>query len=158
MGEELYIHTGKLRVSKTKTIFRTSAIGSCVVVATFCSNFEICGMAHILLPGRGQENAEAKYAEDAVDELLQKMENLGASKNDLACCLVGGANVLKRENETIGDLVSESVIESLKKHRIETKAQSIGGVERHTMTLNMHQKTIYYTRGNSNEMILYQDT
>ena len=148
-GKFIDVDTGKVEVSSKPVILRVMAIGSCIVVAAYDRYKKIGGLAHIMLPGRspgGNDDARTKYAEDAIDVLLDTAEGLCAEKKDLEVNLVGGANVLGEGS--ISEEVAASVLDYLKRLGIEPKKKKTGGTERRTVSLDVESGKIFYSEGN----------
>ena len=146
----IYVGTGKVEVSSKPVILRVMAIGSCIVVAVYDRNRKIGGLAHIMLPGRspgGNDDVRTKYAEDAIDILLDTAKKGGAGAEDLEVNVVGGANVLA-EGSISGEVVG-SVLDYLKKLGIEPKNKKTGGTERRSVSLDIESGKIFYSEGDS---------
>jgi len=154
----LYVLTGEVKTGSNKEILRSSAIGSCIVIVIYDLKLKIGGMAHIMLPGTAPENTKydkTRYAHNAISELIEKMDVLGAKIEDIEFCVVGGANVLKRENDTIAQNNIDGILNLLKKQNFRIKAKSVGGTERRSATLNIKTGKLGYTVGDGAEMILW---
>lgn len=144
------VDTGQVEVSSKPVILRVMAIGSCVVVTVYERYKKIGGLAHIMLPGRspGQDNRDkAKYAENAIDIMLDTANRLGASLEDLEVNLVGGANILREGN--ISEEIADSVLGYLKELNIKSKNEIIGGTQRRSVSLDIESGKIFYTEGDS---------
>ena len=144
------VDTGKIEVSSKPVILRVMAIGSCIVAAAYDRNRKIGGLAHIMLPGRspgGNDDGRTKYAEDAIDVLLDSARKVGARAEDLEVNLVGGANVLG-EGSISGE-VAASVLDYLKKLGIEPKNKKTGGTQRRSVSLDIESGKIFYSEGDS---------
>ena len=152
------VATGQI-VSGIKTgLISTTPLGSCVAVIAYEKNAKIGGIAHIMLPGKSlNENKleENKYAENAIENLLLELNHKGASKIKTEICLVGGANVLKRDNDTIADNLIFSIFEIVKQKKLTIKKTSLGGYERRTAKLNLDTGTVTYTIGDKKEEELF---
>jgi chemotaxis protein CheD len=148
--EIIDVNTGEVKVTYEPVVLRAMAIGSCVVVVVFDRGKKIGGLAHIMLPGRSlkrESEDKTKYAEDAIDVLLEKLKNLGAKIEDLEVSLIGGADVL--DEESISYIMINSVLDYLKRLGIESKRQKLGGVQRRSASLNIGSGKIFYTEGDS---------
>jgi len=158
MKEIVDISTGEIEVGAKGIILRSVAIGSCVVAAAYDSKNNIGAMAHIMLPGRAPEKAQQKtrYAADAIDALVSQMGQLGSKKDDIEVVLVGGGNVLGRENNTICEDNIESILELLKKKHLKIKAQAVGGTNRRSVSLDIEQGIVYCAEGNGSEKQLWR--
>ncbi len=144
------VYTGKVSVSSKPVILRAMAIGSCVAVVAYDRNRKIGGLAHIMLPGRsprGDKEDRTKYAEDAIDILLDTAKKHDAGKEDLEINIVGGADILGEER--ISQEIAGSVLSYLKKLGIEPKNKKIGGTERRSVSLDIESGRIFYSEGDS---------
>ncbi|MFH0925426.1 MAG: chemotaxis protein CheD [bacterium] len=156
------VSTGEVKVGKIKVILKSTAIGSCIVIISYDMKNRIGGMAHIMLPGRSPEstvfkNNKTRFAHDAIDELIRKLSHFGVKTNNLITCLIGGANVLKKKENTIADNNISSVTEYLDKMKINITAKILGGTSRRSALFYIEEERISYTEGNSREKLLWQN-
>ncbi len=159
MGKVIDVSTGSVKVGRAGVMLRSSAIGSCVVIAAYDSRKKVGAIAHIMLPGRAPKVAYVKttrYAADAIDEMICRMSRLGSSRNDIEVCIVGGANVLKKQDDTICKDNTESVTKLLGEKHIPVRAMVLGGTERKAVSLDVGTGSIYYTEGDSKEKLLWK--
>jgi chemotaxis protein CheD len=154
-----YVNTGEVCSGGPHTILNSGAIGSCVVITAYNPEKKIGAMAHVMLPGvvsvKNQLHAN-RYAANAIEEMLSQLKNLEVKKENIDICIVGGANVLKRENDTIGKDNLESVKTLLREKQLEIKAEAIGGFERSTVVFDISEGCIYHTVGDSKQKTLWQ--
>lgn len=96
----------------------TLGLGSCVGIALYDPVTKITGLAHIMLPDstkiRNNEN-RAKFADTGIDELVNKMTRLGASKTRLVAKIAGGAQMFAFNNNSEMVRIGERNIEASKK-------------------------------------------
>ena len=156
MKDIIDVNTGQVRTARNKTALRAMAIGSCIVITAYDRNNEAGAMAHIMLFGSapGEESRKTKYAVDAVDELIKQMARTGTKKDDIEVVLVGGGNVLQKENDTICKRNIESVTELLKEKDIPVTASVLGGTQRKMVRLDVETGTVMYSEGNGKERLL----
>lgn len=157
--ETIYVLTGEVKAGNKSALLISSAIGSCVVIAAYDAKEKVGALAHILLPGRAPENKETqknRYAANAIEELIRRMNMLRTKGNNIEVCLVGGANVLKRKDDATGLNNLSFVNDILKKERIQVKAKSVGGTERRSIALDVENGSIYYSVGDGIEKLLWQ--
>jgi chemotaxis protein CheD len=157
MAEIIYVNTGEVKFGGTDVVLNSGAIGSCVVITAFDPVNRIGGMAHVMLPGISSIKNQLKstrYAANAIDEMLSQFKIHGIRKENIEICLVGGANVLKRDNDSIGMDNLSSIMKLLCTEKIEIKAKSIGGFERRTVLFDIGNGSISYTVGDSKQKIL----
>ncbi len=155
------VHTGEMKVSKKNTILKSSAIGSCVVIAAYDLKENIGALLHVMVPGRapdGYDYQRTRYAQDAIEKMITMMTQLGTTTENIIVCLVGGANVLKRKDDTIGLDNIISIVELLKKIGIKIRAKSVGGTERRSVSLDVENGNIYYSVGDGIEKLLWTAT
>lgn len=157
MKKIIDVFTGEVKTGDANNELNSHAIGSCIVVTVF--NPENCsgGMAHIMLPGRApdkNDEKKTKYAYDGIVTLLSAM-NLKADEYDkLEICLIGGANVLKSENDAICEKNINSVFEILKTHNLNIKAKALGGTIYRTVRFDIETGKIFVREGDTNEELL----
>ncbi|MEI6045052.1 MAG: chemotaxis protein CheD [Chloroflexota bacterium] len=92
---------GELCVSNEPTVVMAAfALGSCVALCAYDLTAKVGGLAHIVLPNapsfsrQSGEDSPGKYADRALPEIVQRLEQLGARSERLVFKLVGGAAVL----------------------------------------------------------------
>lgn len=152
-----YVNTGVVSSGGIETILNSGAIGSCVVITAFDPLKHVGAMAHVMLPGRSlfKNELHTRYAANAIEEMLGQLKKLGIEKENIEICLIGGANVLKRENDTIAIDNINSVEKLLDEKGVKVCARSIGGFERRTVLFDIEKGCIYYTVGDSKQQILW---
>ena len=153
-----HVSTGQLSTGSKNGFFKTSPLGSCVAVIAYDNTTNIGGIAHIMLPGKlikVIKSEENKYAENAIANLLLELNQQGALDTNIEICLVGGANVLRRENDTIADNLVFCILEIIKQKKLNIKKTSLGGYERRTASLNLHSGIVTFSIGDKNEELLF---
>lgn len=135
MSEIVKVGMADLNVAKPPQKIRTSGLGSCVGVVIYDETTKICGMAHVMLPnsslGKSETMNKAKYADTAIDVLLDNLSNLGAKKSQLKAKLAGGSQMFKFSSSSemmrIGPRNVEAVKEKLRELKIRIIAEDVGG-------------------------------
>jgi chemotaxis protein CheD len=152
------VNTGEVKVAHSGTMLRSAAIGSCVVVAALNFKSKIGAMAHIMLPGSAPEDTteKTKYAADAIDEMLNIMLDGQSQRGDIHACLVGAANVLKREDDTICNANIKSTMRILSEKNIAVRASALGGTKRKSVFMDIEKGCISYIEGDEKEKTLWQ--
>ncbi len=154
-----YVNTGEVKSGGSETILNSGAIGSCVVIAAFDPIMCVGVMAHVMLPGKSPQERtlnSLRYASDAVDELFNQLVTKGSNIENVQVCMAGGANVLKRENDTIGYNNIASVEKLLHELNVNICAKSIGGTERRTVLFHVETGCVFFTIGDSKEKLLWK--
>jgi chemotaxis protein CheD len=154
------VQIGQVRADTGGVILKSSAIGSCVVAVAYDTAKKVGAMAHIMLPGRAptrkKGREKTKYAADAIDAILHKMARLGSATVDIKAAVVGGANVLEREDDTICRANIESTLGLLLEKCLTIAAEATGGTQRRNVRLDIDTGTITYTEGNGGEKQLWK--
>ncbi|MCF8381369.1 MAG: chemotaxis protein CheD [Bacteroidales bacterium] len=154
-----YVTTGEVSSGGIETILNSGAIGSCLVIAAFDPLLNVGAMAHVMLPGRSPVKNGLhtnRFAANAIDEMLCQLKKFGIKNENLRICLVGGANVLKRENDSIGESNIISVEKLLEEKGLKVYARSVGGLERRTVLFDIEMGCIYCKVGDGKQLILWQ--
>jgi chemotaxis protein CheD len=155
--EIIDVNSGEIKIVKGDALLRAMALGSCIAIVFYDAKNNMGAMAHVMLPGKSSNQNRIKkrrYALDAIDELLEKMLNLGAKKADIKVSIVGGGNVLKKKDDEICAKNINSVIGYLKEKKLKIIGSSIGGEMRRSVFLNAESGEILYTIGDSQKKIL----
>jgi chemotaxis protein CheD len=93
-----FLHPSTLHVSNDQQWVAT-VLGSCISVCFFDNKKNIGGMNHYMLPFWNGDGLESpRYGNVAILQLLKKMLDLGAKKEDIVCKIFGGADVLGEKN------------------------------------------------------------
>jgi len=149
---------GKVMVTREKIVLRASALGSCIGVAAYDAGKRIGGMAHVMLPGSAPDKAveKTRYAANAIDEMARQMIEMGSKPGDINVCLVGGGNVLERDDDTICESNMESVRKILKNKEMEVKESVLGGTQRRSVSVDVEKGEVWYTEGDGEKKLLWK--
>lgn len=153
------VQIGQVKAGRGKVILQSKAIGSCVAIVAYDATKHIGALAHIMLPGRApakKEVEKTKYAADAIDAIVSKMNKLGSKTDDIEVTLVGGGNILNREDDTICNTNIESTLQLLEEKHLKVAAQAVGGTVRRSVSLDVERGIVSYTEGNSREKQLWR--
>ncbi len=110
-----------------------SVLGSCIGLVIYDPEIRLAGMAHILLPDSGGKPRGAlpgKYADHAVDCLLEALVTHGAARSRLRCKLAGGARMFDHSmdyHRDIGGSNIASVETALHEAKIPVLGKHVGG-------------------------------
>lgn len=154
-----YVSTGEVKAGREDTLLVSNAIGSCVVIAACDPVGKVGALAHVMIPGAappGTTTGRTRYAADAIEELVNRMTELGAKMDRVEVCLVGGGNVLKREDDSICEANITSVHEILAGKNLKIRAEELRGTERRSIHLDVKKGSIRFTVGDSKEQLLWK--
>ncbi|MFZ3101236.1 MAG: chemotaxis protein CheD [Desulfitobacteriaceae bacterium] len=133
MSTVINVGMADFKTAKNPDLLMTAGLGSCIGICVNDPMQKVGGMAHIMLPtANGSTGGNlAKYADTALELLLQDIVRLGGNRSRLRAKMAGGAqmfsfpgkpNILK-----IGDRNAEAVERELKKLGIPILAIDVGG-------------------------------
>lgn len=115
-----------------------TTLGSCIGVVVYDRVAKIGGMAHVILPSSAEGRGDrGKFADSAVDWLVEEALSAGCDKSRLAAKLAGGASMFGAVvGNGLGDRNALAVRERLKHHSIRVVAEDIGGEKGRRMVLD----------------------
>ncbi|NLX71565.1 MAG: chemotaxis protein CheD [Clostridiales bacterium] len=143
MNEVVKVGMADLKVIAEYGILTTLGLGSCVGIALYDKTTKIAGLAHIMLPSskliKNNQN-KAKFADTAVELLLEIMTDMKASKRHITAKIAGGAQMFSFKEKAsellnIGERNVLATIETLNQHNIPIIAQDTGGSYGRTIEL-----------------------
>ncbi len=156
-----YVYSGEVKVGTKDELLISSPLGSCIAIVAYDAEKNIGGIAHVMLPGKSPDKNSPdknKYTVNAIENLLIKLHESGTQYANIEVCLVGGANVLKEEHDTLTCDIIDSVHKTIKESKIKIRASSLGGLIRRNTRLNIETGIVYYTIGEGIEKVLWEFT
>jgi len=159
MKEIVDVQIGQVKAGKGKVILQSKAIGSCVAIVAYDAAKSAGALAHVMLPGKAPAKKmveKTKYAADAIDAIISKMSHLSSKKDDIEVVVVGAANVLGREDDTICRDNIKSILDLLAKKRLKVKAQALGGTARRSASLDIERGIVSCAEGNGSQTELWR--
>lgn len=113
-------------------------LGSCVGVAICDRTVKLGGLAHVILPASNEGSGDpGKFADTAVDLLLEQLVSEGAEKLRLAAKIAGGAAMFGDDHpDSLGRRNVEAVLQRLAKHAIRMAGSAVGGRKGRRMVLD----------------------
>ena len=138
--EKIRVKMADLNVAQSPGVLITTGLGSCIGVVLYDKTTQIGGMAHVMLPDsssmRNKSNP-AKYADTALDILLDKLLDMGVKKRNLWAKMAGGAQMFnfKSDNDLmkIGARNAKAVKNKLNDLNIPLSAEDTGGSHGRTL-------------------------
>ncbi len=143
MSTIIQIKIAELFVGNSDHIITANGVGSCVIIMLYDRLARIGGAAHVILPSAShfhetskifERDAEGKrfvkYADQAVDTLIEEIEMLGGSREHTVAKLVGGAHMfalLEGDQHGIGWKNTVAAREELHKLGITIETEVVGG-------------------------------
>jgi chemotaxis protein CheD len=105
-------------------------LGSCVAVCLYDLKLRVGGINHYMLPyWNGEGLASPKYGNIANEKLLERLLQLGASKQNMVAKIFGGANQLKSNIINVGERNVLVAREQMAAFGIRVIYENVGGHE-----------------------------
>jgi chemotaxis protein CheD len=122
-----------VKVGSGDDVIITSGLGSCIGVTLYDKQKRVGGMAHVMLPkfpANKKEGNPAKYADTALELLLDELSQKRVSKQRLEAKMAGGAQMFDFSSSEpkmrIGARNIEAVKRELKKYNIPLLGEEVG--------------------------------
>lgn len=141
MDQPVVVGISDMKVTTDPGSLITYALGSCVGICLHDPLNGISGLSHVLLPDCSlcpNDTNMAKFANTAVEELVRRMERIGANRFRLTAKIAGGARLFGgADGLQVGERNVASVKAELNRLRIRLVAEDTGAdygrtVEFHT--------------------------
>ncbi len=134
MSEIIKVGMADLNTCKSPDGITTLGLGSCVGIAIRDPITLVGGMAHIMLPDstaiRDSHLNIAKFADTGIEELVRRMERMGALRGRMIAKIAGGATMFAFQTKTnimqVGDRNVEATRKKLAQLRIPIMAADTG--------------------------------
>jgi len=140
-GLARYLHPGQVHVALDACAI-TTILGSCVAVCLWSPRFGVGGMNHFLLPHWVSGEARSpRFANAAVEALLDRLTAAGCDKKELRAKVFGGASMVdafKTRQASLGDRNVAVALEILRAERIPVINQDVGGERGRKLTFHSH--------------------
>lgn len=144
MLETYRVGMAEYKAAKAPALLVTLGLGSCVGVALYDERRKVGGLAHVMLPDSRLAGHKAynpgKFADTAIETLMEDMIKLGVEPNRIVAKLAGGAQMfqIKSENNImqIGKRNVEAVKTKLQQLRIRTLSEDVEGNHGRTVEFN----------------------
>lgn len=132
--EIIRVGMADLKAARHPCMITTLGLGSCVGIALYDPLSKVSGLAHIMLPESTcvKNNGNlAKFADTAIDKLIDDMIRLGGRKSNLYAKIAGGSQMFgytsKQEIMKIGERNAEATKLRLRQLNIRLLSEDCGG-------------------------------
>lgn len=140
---EIILQPGELYFGDRNIRVRT-LLGSCVAVTMWHPDLLVGGMCHYMLPSRRARSGKAldgKYADEALELLLNETRQTGARAGDYQFKLFGGGNMFPVTSTSPEHPVGLKNVEAgyalFKRHGLKISAEHLGGVGHRTLIFDI---------------------
>ncbi len=143
MSKTIVVGISDLNIAQKGDILVTYALGSCIGICLYDPVTKLAGLSHIMLPTiadfSNSNSMKEKFADTAIEILLQKMLALGATKIRIRAKIAGGAQMFSNiSNMSLAGIGERNVIavkQELLRLRIPIVAEDTG---------NNYGRTVYF--------------
>jgi len=131
--KQINVGIGKIAFANPPKVLVSIGVGSCIVLCLYHKPTKTAGMAHIMLPGTGDEKDDldkpAKYVKNAINYMIKKFNKMGIKNlNSIKAKLVGGAQLFVfKQVPNIGVRNIKETKEQLRKYGIRIMGSEVGG-------------------------------
>lgn len=141
---------GEMKVARPPSILTALGVGSCVVVMVRDGKSGAAGMAHIMLPWIPKKVREGanlyKYADYALDRMVERLLEIGVSRGDLTAKLAGGAHMFEHQRSAfplnVGVRNLEAVRRKLRQLDIPLLAEETGGSQGRSLEMRLDDGSV----------------
>ena len=164
MPETIKVSMAEVAIASSPTQLTTVGLGSCIGIVLYDPVNKIGGLAHIMLPNsqaiKNSNNNKAKFADTAIELMLEKMISQGAKKKYLIAKIFGGANMFSNISST-GSLLNMGIrnIQATKQaliiNNIPLVAEDTGANFGRTITLDTNTGQVYLKSVNIKDLLIY---
>lgn len=159
--KNIHLSIGQVFACREPAILQT-LLGSCVSTCLFDPATHVCGMNHILLPGKADLNSfndTARYGINAMEVLINELAKLGALRSRLRAKVFGGGHVLASvaADRGPGQRNVEFVLEYLRLENIRVEGKDVGGpwtrvIQFHSDTFEVFVRKVRSSPGKAVEL------
>ncbi|HWP98608.1 MAG TPA: chemotaxis protein CheD [Syntrophomonadaceae bacterium] len=143
MSTIIQVGMADMKIARAPDRLMTAGLGSCIGICIYDQTLKLAGLAHIMLPSSTQTKSaqnRAKFADSAIELVLEQMEKSGGLRSRYLAKIAGGAQMFQFSGESdimkIGARNAVAVEEHLAKHRIRLVANDTGGNYGRTITFD----------------------
>lgn len=161
MGETIKVGIAEAKLCKSPDKITTIGLGSCVGIALYTEDNDICGLIHIMLPCSEEiknNSNRAKFADTGIKDLIQALEQKGLRKSALLAKIAGGATMFqfseKSDMQSIGDRNVQAVKETLASYHIRICAEDTGADYGRTIVFDNETKKLIIRSAGKLEKII----
>ncbi|MDI3546598.1 MAG: chemotaxis protein CheD [Halanaerobiales bacterium] len=141
--DQIRVRMAEYSTGKSPDILVTVGLGSCIGVAIYDRLQKIGGLIHIMLPENKKGLKPAKYADTGIPLVIEKMEELGASRENMVAKMAGGAHMFNGDfNLKVGERNIEAVRQALAKEKIKIIGEDVGENYGRTMEFYTEDGTV----------------
>jgi chemotaxis protein CheD len=156
---DVNVRMGELATSADPgTVLMSIGLGSCIGLALIDAGARIAGLAHIMLPGPGDDSGRppATFADGGVPALLDAVLARGARRMRLTAVIVGGAQMFGSASRIqVGARNEEAVRAALREVRVPIVAAQTGGGKGRTIRVYVDDVSVSAREAGGQDFFLH---
>ena len=118
MSVTIRVGMAEYKAAKSPATLITLGLGSCVGVVLYDSLTRVGGLAHVMLPDSNLSSKKdynpGKFADTAIDALIQDMLGLGVDRSNIISKIAGGAQMFQIKSENSIMQIGKRNVEAVK--------------------------------------------
>ncbi len=152
MDERVFrVGRAEFKIARNPAVIETIGLGSCVGIILYDRIQKIGGLAHVMLPYqkeglRKSENEVAKFADSAIEIMINQMLRYGANEKNFEAMLFGGADMFseikKKKLMAIGERNVIAARDELERRKIKIVAEETGGMKGRTLRFHLEDTSV----------------
>ncbi len=131
MQDKVNVGMGEYYILGDCSILQVIGLGSCIATCIYDRKIKLGGMSHIMAAkskGRTGELNPRRFADQAIDMMVEEMEKKGSKRRSMVAKICGGSNMFPDVvSMTIGKDNTSAIREKLKELKIPLVAENVGG-------------------------------
>jgi len=156
--ERMKVGIAEYQVTTESAMLTTSGLGSCIGIGLYDPSTGAAGLVHIMLPTAEDVEGgnKAKFADTGVTELVEALEDLGASPATMEAKIAGGSDMLdfSENGSSIGSRNLKQVRTTLDEHGIPITGEDVGGDHGRSIQLKTDSGDLVVKSANTDSVVL----
>lgn len=156
--ERLKVGIAEYEVTTESAILTTSGLGSCIGIGIYDEQTGAAGLVHIMLPTAEDVDGgnRAKFADTGVADLVEALEDVGASSTTMEAKIAGGSDMLdfSENGSSIGSRNIQQVRTTLDEHGIPITGEDVGGEHGRSLQLESDSGDLVVKSANTDSVVL----
>ena len=144
-NDRIQVFAGLIKSGFSPSILQILGLGSCIGLCFYSKEEKFGAIAHIMLPSSKNARTpdlKGKYADSAVEELIDVFKKKKIPKSKIRVKIVGGSSMFAQLKTNAFDIANrniEAVKNHLQKHELKVSGSDVGGNK--GRTINFHLET-----------------
>ncbi|MFH0772408.1 MAG: chemotaxis protein CheD [Candidatus Omnitrophota bacterium] len=147
--EPIRVGMAEYKVASNPAALTSIGLGSCIGIVLYDAFNKLGALAHVMLPRESEakdKSNPAKFADTAIELILEEMEKRGSLKRNIKAKIFGGANMFPSVQSVtllnVGERNAQAVKEELEKRKIKLVAEDLGGNSGRTIYFDIQDGSV----------------